>query len=155
MQNVFREDLIWLDQEVESQHSFYRKMGEKLYKRGLVEETFGQALIDREQVFPTGLKTDAFEIAIPHTDVEHVREVFIAFVRFKETVPYSHMGEPELTVNAKFAFVLGIKDPKKQIEVLSTLVKLISDGETMGMLKRLKSTAEICDKMNLFFEQNM
>ena len=40
-----------------------------------MKETFGQALIDREAVFPTGLKTETFEIAIPHTDVEHVEEV--------------------------------------------------------------------------------
>ena len=75
MDQIFREDIVWLDQEFESQESFYREIADRLYKKGLVKETFGQALIDREAVFPTGLKTETFEIAIPHTDVEHVEEV--------------------------------------------------------------------------------
>ena len=139
MDQIFREDIVWLDQEFESQESFYREIADRLYKKGLVKETFGQALIDREAVFPTGLKTETFEIAIPHTDVEHVEEVFIAVVRFKTPIPYAHMGEPEIKLNAKFAFVLGIKDPQKQVEVLSTLVKLISDEDTMKALESIQS----------------
>ena len=98
MDQIFREDIVWLDQEFESQESFYREIADRLYKKGLVKETFGQALIDREAVFPTGLKTETFEIAIPHTDVEHVEEVFIAVVRFKTPIPYAHMGEPGICI---------------------------------------------------------
>ena len=58
MDQIFREDIVWLDQEFESQESFYREIADRLYKKGLVKETFGQALIDREAVFPTGLKTE-------------------------------------------------------------------------------------------------
>lgn len=155
MDQIFREDIVWLDQEFESQESFYREIADRLYKKGLVKETFGQALIDREAVFPTGLKTETFEIAIPHTDVEYVEEVFIAVVRFKTPIPYAHMGEPEIKLNAKFAFVLGIKDPQKQVEVLSTLVKLISDEDTMKALESIQSEKEVSDKMNEFFAENM
>ena len=58
------------------------------------------------------------------------------------------MGEPEIKLNAKFAFVLGIKDPQKQVEVLSTLVKLISDEDTMKALESIQSEKEVSDKMN-------
>ena len=75
MDQIFREDIVWLDQEFESQESFYREIADRLYKKGLVKETFGQALIDREAVFPTGLKTETFEIAIPHTDVENTYSI--------------------------------------------------------------------------------
>ena len=64
MDQIFREDIVWLDQEFESQESFYREIADRLYKKGLVKETFGQALIDREAVFPTGLKTETFKCKI-------------------------------------------------------------------------------------------
>lgn len=155
MDHVFREDLVWLDQDFETQSLFYQSIAARLYEKKLVKKSFGQALIDREANFPTGLKTDTYEIAIPHTDVEHVEEVFIAFVRFNHPIPYSHMGEPEITVNAKFAFVLGIKDPKNQVEVLSTLVKLISDENAMHSLEIADSEKEISNQLNLFFKENM
>ena len=125
---------------------FIEKLQTDYIKRVSGKKLFGQALIDREAVFPTGLKTETFEIAIPHTDVEHVEEVFIAVVRFKTPIPYAHMGEPEIKLNAKFAFVLGIKDPQKQVEVLSTLVKLISDEDTMKALESIQSEKKLVIK---------
>lgn len=40
MDQIFREDIVWLDQEFESQESFYREIADRLYKKGLVKETF-------------------------------------------------------------------------------------------------------------------
>ncbi len=155
MENVFRKDLIWLDEAFETQTLFFETMGKRLYEKGLVKENFGQALIAREENFPTGLKTEAYEIAIPHTDVEYVEEACISFVRFCSPIRFSHMGEPGIKVDAKFAFVLGIKDPKRQVEVLSTLVKLISDEKMMAQLEIMDSVEEISDTLNKFFEENM
>ena len=121
MEQIFREDLIWLDETFEDKDQFFDKIGKRLCEKGKVKESFADGLKSREAVYPTGLKTESYEIAIPHTDVEHVREASISFVRFKETVLFSHMGEPEIQVNAKFAFVLGVKEPSQQVEVLSTL----------------------------------
>ena len=87
--------------------------------------------------------------------MEHVKEASISFVRFKESVLFSHMGEPEIQVNAKFAFVLGVKEPSQQVEVLSTLVLLISNEEEMAKLEVLDSPAQICALLNEFFKEHM
>ena len=62
------------------------------------------------------------------------------------------MGEPEIQVNAKFAFVLGVKEPSQQVEVLSTLVLLISNEEEMAKLEVLDSPAQICALLNDFLK---
>ena len=155
MENVFRKDLIWLDEEFETQTSFFEIMGKRLSEKGLVTEDFGQALIAREENFPTGLKTETYVIAFPHTDVEYVKEACISFIRFCRPIRFSHMGEPGIKVDAKFAFVLGITEPQKQVEVLSTLVKLISDEEMMARLEVMDSAEEISDTLNEFFKENM
>jgi PTS system galactitol-specific IIA component len=65
------------------------------------------------------------------------------------------MGMPEIRVNASFAFVLGVKEPQKQVEVLSTLVALISDKAAMERLEGMTSEQKISDMLNDFFETNM
>lgn len=155
MEQIFREDFIWLDETFDDKNQFFETIGSRLYEKGAVEESFADALKKREEVYPTGLKTEAYEIAIPHTDVEHVKEASISFVRFKDTILFSHMGEPEIRVNAKFAFVLGVKEPSQQVEVLSTLVQLISDEEEMKKLEAMDSPAQISDLLNKFFQEHM
>lgn len=155
MDKVFRSDLVWLDEQFETRTSFFEAMGQRLHEKGLVKESFGQALAAREANFPTGLKTEFCETAIPHTDVEHVENASISFVRFREPVEFLHMGMPEITVNASFAFVLGVKEPQKQVEVLSTLVAFISDKDAMEQLEGMTSEQEISDMLNEFFEANM
>lgn len=155
MEQIFREDFIWLDETFKDRDQFFEVIGDRLCEKGTVKETFADALKKREEVYPTGLKTEAFEIAIPHTDVEHVNEASISFVRFKKPVLFSHMGEPEIQVNAKFAFVLGVKEPSQQVEVLSTLVMLISDENEMRQLEGLKSPEQISTLLNQFFADHM
>ena len=58
-------------------------------------------------------------------------------------------------MSSKFSFFVLIKDPQKQVEVLSTLVKLISDEDTMKALESIQSEKEVSDKMNEFFAENM
>ena len=151
----FLNDLIWLDEEFDGQELFFQVMADRLYQKGMVTQKFGDALSKREKEYPTGLKTEHYEIAIPHTDVEYVKKTFIAFIRLKRPIRFSHMGIPGMMVNAKFAFVLGLTEPQNQVEALSTLVKLISDQEQMAMLEEMQSKADICSQLNLFFEENM
>ncbi len=145
---VFREDLVFLDATYPSQEAFYAEMGAILYEKGLVKDTFADALMARERDFPTGLQTEVYGVAIPHTDVKHVNEVFIAFVRLNEPLVYSHMGDPDLKVGVRFAFVLGIMDPQAQLDTLGALIGGIVDSETMGKLDRSDDPAEIVEILN-------
>lgn len=60
-----------------------------------------------------------------------------------------------MKVEAKFAFVLRVKVPHQQVEVLSTLVALISNEEEMGKIEKMESAEEISNELNEFFDKNM
>lgn len=155
MNEIFRKELVWLNEECESRDSFFETIGKRLFEKGFVKESFGRALTEREADFPTGLKTEFCETAIPHTDVEYVARASISFVRFRNPIEFLHMGMPEIVVNADFAFVLGVQEPQEQVEVLSTLVALISDKDAVEQLTSLQSEQEISDMLNRFFKANM
>ena len=57
MEQIFREDFIWLDEAFEDRNQFFEQIGERLYEQGKVRESFADGLKSREAVYPTGLKT--------------------------------------------------------------------------------------------------
>ena len=44
-------------------------LSDKLIEKGIVKESYKEAILNREKVFPTGLQFEKYGIAIPHTDV--------------------------------------------------------------------------------------
>lgn len=69
---LFNESLVFLDYPVDSAEDFIRKMSSYLESEGMVLPTYVDAVLNREKVFPTGLPTIPFPVAIPHGDPEHV-----------------------------------------------------------------------------------
>lgn len=155
MAEIFHKDLIWLNADFTEQNELFEAVGRRLKEKGFVKDTFADALKLREAQYPTGLKTEAYEIAIPHTDTEYVITGCISFVRFQTFVPFSHMGIPDSKIHAKFAFVLCVKDPDKQVEVLSALVKLISDKNVMKNLETWDTEESVCTLLNHYFKDTI
>ena len=76
----------------------------------------------------------------------------ISFIRMKSPVTFNQMGSiSNETVDCKFAFVLSVKEPSKQVNVLVTLVGLIQDSDFMSELLQSNSETEICNKLNQRF----
>ncbi len=88
---------------------------------GYVRETFAQAVLDREKVFPTGLPTQPVGIAIPHTDAEHVKLPALAVGVLPQPVQFEEMGSPGSIVDVSVIVVLAIPDPKAIMPVLRQL----------------------------------
>lgn len=67
-------------------------MGSILIKKGLVKDTFINAVLDREKLYPTGLFAKGVSVAIPHTDSTHVKESSVALAVLKKPVEFALMG---------------------------------------------------------------
>ena len=65
---LLKEKLIFIDVEAKDREEAIGKMAKELYKKGYVKESYINAILDREKVFPTGLPTEEVGVAIPHTD---------------------------------------------------------------------------------------
>ncbi|MEG2254306.1 MAG: PTS sugar transporter subunit IIA, partial [Vagococcus sp.] len=103
-------------------------VSKKLEQLDLIEPTYLDAVITRENTFPTGLITKSINISIPHTDSEHVKEPFVYIVRCENDISVKQMGDNQEMTVSNF-FFLGIKDPKKQVELLQVIMNLFMDDQ--------------------------
>ena len=125
-----KEDLIFINESYNDCFEFLENISDRLLDYGYVKDSFKDAIIEREKVFPTGLPVEPIGVAIPHCNSEHVKEAGIVFVKFKDDVKFVSMaGEGE--VNVKIAFVLLVKEKEKQVQVLQKLMEVISNEDIL------------------------
>lgn len=140
---LFSEDCIILDLEVNDKESAMKALYEKLYQAGKVKESFLKGVMDREKVFPTGLKIGDFGIAIPHTDPEHVKEAGIAIATLKNPVEFECMDDPDETLKAGIIFMLALEDGHNHIEVISQIVKMFQNQAVLEALQKAETNQEV------------
>lgn len=123
-------------------------ISQRLFKNGYVKESYTQAIKDREGVFPTGLNTTTYGIAIPHTDSKHVNEATIAVGILKQPVTFQEMGAEEVEVPVRLVFMLAIKEPDKQLETLQSVISLIENEEKMNALVHSENESDVIQLLN-------
>ena len=138
-----KKELVWLDIAFSSKENLFQEVGKKLYEMGYVKDSFANALSEREKNFPTGLATEPFQVAIPHTDSIHVEKEAIACIRLLNPIKFRDVGDDENEVDAEFVFVLCILEPEKQVDILKALLDTLSNEEIMRSIK----TSENPDKV--------
>ncbi|MBM9464668.1 PTS sugar transporter subunit IIA [Aeromicrobium sp. YIM 150415] len=122
-----------------------RSMAEELRERGTVKDSFADALLAREEKFPTGLPTAPIGVAIPHTDVEHVNESFVSVARLGRPVAFHQMGANEQTVEVSLVVMLALADSAAQLPMLQSLIGMFSDAATMNALVEAEGSRELHD----------
>ncbi len=122
-------------------------LADKLYEKGIVKDTYKEAVIEREKIFPTGLQFSEYGIAIPHTDVEHVKKAQIAVMTLEEPVIFSQMASADIQVPVKIIVMLALKEAHSQLEMLQKIMELLQDSESMNEIQKLQDSKE--DKQKL------
>lgn len=140
-----KDDLVLMDIEASNAEEVIEILGSKLYQGGYVKQSYIQAIKDREKKFPTGLPTEGVGVAIPHTDVIHVNEAAIAVGILKKPVSFEMMGMPEEEVKVEVIFMLAIKAPQEQLEVLQSLMNIFQKQEVLLNIKSSKDPKEVIE----------
>ena len=138
----FDESVIHLNLEGDTKEDVLTEMGRHLVSKGLVKESFINAIIAREGEFPTGLPTAGIAVAIPHTDVEHVNRKTISVGVLKNAVDFGVMGDDSKTTPVRLVFMLAMDEAHAQLSLLQSLSNIFQDEDT------LKSLVEAKDKTN-------
>lgn len=105
------------------------EMTDYLCEKGIVKDTYKQAILDREQNFPTGLETGGINIAIPHTDVCHVKEAAICVGILDTPASFRAMDEPDQDLPIHLVIMLALTETHGHIEMLQKIVELIQNRE--------------------------
>lgn len=143
LMDLFREDLIFFDIEAESREELLTNMARKLETHNLVKNSFKEAIIAREETFPTGLPTEIIKVAIPHTDTKHVLKSCITICRLKKPIDFLEMGNHSRTVAVEIVFVLALDDEKNHLQALQQLIGLFSERDRMENIRNAINQNEL------------
>ena len=140
---LFDERCVILNLEAENKEEVLTAMYEKLYAAGKAKESFLENVIKREKVFPTGLRIGTYDIAIPHTESEHVNKSGIAVATLKNPVEFERMDDPDETAAAKIVFMMALKDGHDHIAMISRIVKMFQKQNVLSGLHEAQTKNEI------------
>jgi len=146
----FDESVILLDLEVNTKEEALGAMAKNLEDKGLIKESYLDAVIARENEFSTGLPTKGVSVAIPHTDVEHVNQKTISIAILKDPVEFGVMGDPDETTPVKLVFMLAMDKADSQLSLLQRLMQIFQDEDTLQFLANEKIKTKI---MNLLADK--
>ena len=143
--DMIKKELIELDFDVENQNEYFEKMAKKLNQLGYVKDTFLEAILKREEKFPTALPLEPYIVAIPHVEPEHVKKPFIAVSRLKNPIEWREMAANENVLHTKFVFMLGFLEYTDHVNLLQVLIENFQNKELMDKLIKADDEGKFLD----------
>lgn len=144
---LFKE-LIFLDVEEQSDEDVLRFIADKLFKAGFVRESFSDAIVNRESYAPTGLNTEGIQVAIPHTDPEHVLKPCLAIATLKKPVTFKEMGTEDQTVDASIVICMALASGGEHLEILQKLIGYVIEPANVISLFNARTPDAVFDVLN-------
>ncbi len=143
LSDYLEEDLIFIDQSLQSSDQLFETVARKGLELGYVREDFLRRVKEREATFPTGIQLPTLGVAIPHTDAECILKEFVAVVISQTPIAFRSMEDLNQTVAASIIFVLGLNQPHAQLEMLQSLMSLLQNDDVLDQLRRSQSSREL------------
>ncbi len=130
--------------EAQSAEQAIRLLAGKLEALGYVKPSYADAVVKREATMPTGLPLgQALNVAIPHTDPEHVIRPGVALGVLSAPVHFANMEEPDEMVPVGVVFLLAIDDRDKQIDMLQEIMATIQDPAKVAGLASARTAEDV------------
>ncbi|SDK19887.1 BglG family transcription antiterminator [Sediminibacillus albus] len=135
--DYFRKEQMFLNQNFETKEEVLEFLADKLAERGLVEETFLEAVYEREAVAPTAFGN---LVAVPHPITPQSNQTFLAFCTLRKPVLW---GEKRV----QFVCLLSVEknstaDLQSMYDLLGTV---IDDASLVQKLLKVQSYEEFID----------
>lgn len=137
------EKRIFLNLKAEKKERVLQILGQAMIEEGYAEVGYIEALIEREQEFPTGLDIKDVGIAIPHTDADYVKKAGIALAVLENPVSFYRMGREEELVEVQLVFMLAIENPEAHLSYLQQILAVIRDTDVLKKLTEAKEKSEV------------
>ncbi len=143
-----REDLVLLDVEGNTRDEVLWQIASLLFKKGIVKDSFYDALIERENAYPTGLPIGEVNVAIPHTYPEHINEVAITIAIPSSPVIFQNMGARDEELLVHVIVCLCMKKSEDNVKLLPALMGFFAQETNLRGLLACKTPAEVINFIN-------
>ncbi|CUH94558.1 hypothetical protein P22_0624 [Propionispora sp. 2/2-37] len=135
---LLNEKLMQVPLRADGREEAFAQLAQGLQHYGYVKDSYFKALLNRESTFPTGLCTGEINVALPHTDVEHVLQPAIAVGVLEKPVRVASMDNPQKEIDVSIIFMLALKNAHDQPKFLEKLVVLFGNKVLLRSLSAAK-----------------
>lgn len=123
-------DHFYFNQRFDSKEALFEAVSKHLLTDGYVKSGYCDALVSREQKFPTGIESK-INLAIPHADPHEVNRSTFVIVTLAKPLEFASMMEPEKLLEVPLVILLVLNDGKDQIAFLQRITDLAGDNEML------------------------
>lgn len=127
-----------------------KKMADQLQVKGYVKNSYYPAIIEREKNYPTGLFTEAINVAIPHCDIANVNQGSICVGVLKQPTQFARMDEPDVMIDVQLVVMLALTLPHGHIEMLQKVVALIQNQDIVKSIVHSSNQKEIYETIKKY-----
>ncbi|VBB05077.1 phosphoenolpyruvate-dependent sugar phosphotransferase system eiia 2 [Lucifera butyrica] len=136
-------DLIKLNLKAATAAEVIKTLGELMAAKQYVKDSYVAAVLEREKNLPTGLLIGDQGVAIPHTDSAHVNQSKIAVASLRSPAVFHLMVSPGEKIDVSLVFLLAVKEPASQVQLLKNLMAVFQNRELLIKLKRAGTSEEV------------
>lgn len=138
-------ELIFLNEAPLYRNSVFASVSKVLLEKNYVESTYPAALIAREEDHPTAMQLERMGVAIPHVDVENIREEKLVVITCPEGIEFKQAEDPDSTMKVNVIFFLLLKEKDAHLEFLMKLISLFQRTSEMDNILWAKSKDEVME----------
>lgn len=138
-------ELIILNEPPQDRNILFSFVSNLLLSKGYVESSYPDALVAREEDHPTAMQLERMGVAIPHVDVEHVREEKLVVVTCPEGIIFNQAEDPDSTMKVNVIFFLLLKEKDAHLEFLMKLISLFQRSNDMDQILWAKSKDDVME----------
>lgn len=145
-------DLVFFNAKVKTKEELFLKMEKLLVEKEYAVEGLGQALIDREKDYPTGLALKGINIAIAHTDPEYSLDNKICVIKPQDRIVFQNIENFE-ELDIDLVFILLLKDGDNHLEVLKTISSIFLDDDFIASVKQAEDAQQLFDILSKYINK--
>ena len=119
------------------------EMADYLAAKGAVKAGYGDAVIARENNYPTGIPTEPIGVAIPHSDRDYVINTTILVAQLPQEVSFYRIDDPDLEIGVRVVFMLAVNSNEGQLDTIVQVMELVQDEALVKNIISAASPEEI------------
>ncbi|WP_213818740.1 BglG family transcription antiterminator [Garciella nitratireducens] len=141
----FYKDLFFLQRKFKSKEEVLNHLNKRLLQRNLVEDTFLEAIYEREKIAPTSFGN---LVAVPHPITAKAKKTFLAVCTLEQPIDW---GEKPV----QLIFLLCVKKNSQEDlqQMYNLLIKIIQNHSIVQDLIKVRTYKEFRDKIERYINE--